>query len=180
MSPRRKYLRLDWSGQVGWRLLPKTEAEEQSLEFNDTKTHDIGLNGLSFLTDKPMGIGTQLELRICYNGDSSPLGCLAEVVWVRPLRVPEGKSGFSIGARFVNIPEETVHRFLMDVYRSLDRSLSSDCARIVRCSPAQRVGCPALREGKNCWQYPRTACCSRDRSLCADCPVSLGTLLLQM
>lgn len=180
MSPRRKYLRLDWSGQVGWRLLPRTEAEEQSLQFNHTKAHDIGLNGLSFLTDKPVGIGTQLQLRISHNGSSAPLDCLAEVVWVRPLPIAREKSSFSIGARFLDIPEETVHRLLMDIYRAVDHSLSSECARIVRCPPAQRVGCPAPRDGKNCWQYPRTACCSRDRSLCADCPVSLATLLLQM
>lgn len=179
MSPRRKYLRLDWSGKIEWRHLPKTEAEEQSLGFTITKSHDIGLNGLSFLTDKPVNIGTRIELKIYSDGNSSPVHSLAEVTWVGTLRAPQGKSNFSVGTRFLNIPDDSVHRLLMDIYRCLDSAHSWECGRSVRCSPAQRSRCPAPKDGKNCWQYPLTPCCSRDRSLCPDCPISLATLLIQ-
>ena len=179
MSPKRRYLRLDWGGRVVWRRVPKTEAEEQTLEFTVTETRDIGLNGLSFLADKPVGTGTRIELKVLPAGDSSPVVSLAEVTWVTPLREPEGEANFCIGTRFVHIPDGTIHRLVMDVYRSLDAVHSCECARSIRCSPAQRIICPAPKEGKNCWQYPQTPCCSRDRSRCLDCSISLATLLVE-
>lgn len=178
MSPRRKYLRLDWTGTVEWRQLPRTEVEEQSLEFTATKAQEIGLNGLSFLADKPLNAGTKIELKIFANGSSSPVLSLAEVTWARALKVPEGKANFAIGTRFLSIPDAGAHRLLMDIYRSRDAAHSWECARSVRCSPAQMASCPAPKDRKNCWQYPQTPCCSRDRSLCLDCSISLATLLV--
>jgi len=178
MLPKRRYLRVEWTGRVEWRPLPRTEAEEESLEFNVTNASDIGLNGLSFLSDKPLNSGTRIEVKVCPNGHTAPVFALAEVTWVAPLRRPEGRANYSVGARFLNIPDGSVHRLMMDIYRSVGSAHTWECAKSVRCSPAQKSRCPAPSEKKNCWQYSQTPCCSRDRSLCADCPISLATLLI--
>jgi len=177
MSPRRKYIRLDWPGTLEWRALPKTEVEEESVKFTTTKVQDIGLNGVCFLTEKPVAVGTRIELRIHADGNSVPLESVAQVVWVGGLRTPQGKSNFSVGSRFLNIPNESIQRLVMDISRSLEGAQSWECARAVRCSPAQIVRCPAPKDSRNCWQYVQTPCCSRDRSFCIDCPIALTTLL---
>jgi hypothetical protein len=66
----------------------------------------------------------------------------------------------------------------VDIYRHLQVAQSCECAKRLRCPPVQRMRCPAPKDNMNCWQYPLTPCCSRDRSLCVDCPVSLATLLM--
>jgi len=71
-------------------------------DFERVAARDISLSGLSFETDRPLGVGETLLVMV-QNPGGDPERLVTEVRWCRPA----DQNGFQVGVKIVALAEET-------------------------------------------------------------------------
>ena len=112
MEEKRKYVRLDASIKVSYRILKGPEVRHEALSRN------IGGGGIRFPVEERLKKDSLLELEIDLPNGAGPIEALGQVVWREELLTKgEGKKEhFDVGMKFVRINPSDRERLLKYVY----------------------------------------------------------------
>jgi c-di-GMP-binding flagellar brake protein YcgR len=71
------------------------------------ETQNLGVGGLMFYSDRPVEVGTSLEIRLFLTG--KPVDLTARVVWIKTrFDMENKKKDYAIGLEFVVIQQENI------------------------------------------------------------------------
>lgn len=169
-SVRRRHVRLTPDMTAEWSTLSAGEAGP----VQTSPVLDLSVGGLSVAHGEALPIGTYLRITLL-SAFAPPLSDLEGVVaHVDP--PANGRSGHSLGVRFVSPPQEELHALLFAAYEHIGQ-YTCVCAEVRHCGD-MRNACPAHAKNQNCWQVAVAPCCHwRSNKDCVRCPVSLLAFL---
>jgi c-di-GMP-binding flagellar brake protein YcgR len=95
MEERRKFVRLDTSVKIRYKVLQPTDN-------NDTNSRDLSAGGVKIEVKEPIRPNTVLWLEINLPSEADPLQAKGEVVWQEKIS-PAENSGYEMGIKFLEM-----------------------------------------------------------------------------
>ncbi|MEA3329075.1 MAG: PilZ domain-containing protein [Candidatus Omnitrophota bacterium] len=122
MEERRKFVRLDASIKISYRVLKKSELPSRVL------SRDISGGGIKFPVEEKLKKGAGLDLEIEIPDGQEPIKALGQVVWIKKstFRRSKGMNYFEIGVKFVEIKPFNRNRISKFVYQRIHRVIYDD------------------------------------------------------
>ena len=121
---RRKYIRLNATNEVNFRVRDKKTAEPFKAKTSGV-SKDISVEGICFSAEKQLESGTKLDLEIMLPSGSEPLILKGEVKWSRLLEAEaNAKAMFDTGVELLIIQESDENRYLRYVNQKMMERLS--------------------------------------------------------
>ena len=108
----RKFARLNLSCDIEFNIESVPKNRQQLIE--NTKTKDISVGGMCFITYTELPIGTILTLKFKLKPDTAPIALRGKIVWNEMFDIG-GQQGWDNGIQFLEIPDEykeSIHQFI--------------------------------------------------------------------
>ena len=96
MEERRKFVRLDTTVKIRYKVLQPTNSN------NDSNSRDISTGGVKIEVKEPIKPNTVLWLEINLPSEAGPLQAKGEVIWQEKISAAEN-SGYEMGIKFLEM-----------------------------------------------------------------------------
>ena len=128
MKEQRKFVRLNASIKITYRVLKKSEIPDSVLSRN------ISAGGISFSIEQRLRKSSKLDLKIEIPDGRNPIRALTEVVWIKAgnFRRGSGMNYFDVGTRFIEIAPFDRNRIHKFVYEQIHRSIYDELPEALR------------------------------------------------
>ena len=115
MEERRKFVRLDTRLEVAYTVLSTGGTTQPVL------SKDIAGGGMCFFADRPLAVGTRLQMVMKLPGREQPAHCTAEVIWSESYQMigkSEQEQAVEIGVKFIEIAPRDLEAIMHHVILS--------------------------------------------------------------
>lgn len=128
MEERRKYVRLDASIKVEYKVLKDAKAKREVISKN------ISGGGVCFSVKEGLKSKTILEMEIGIPDGAEPICAKGEVVWLQGLPISQEarRKYFEVGVKFIRIASLDRDRILNYVYNQIHRLIYDEVGKIIK------------------------------------------------
>jgi len=118
MDERRRYIRIDESLKISYRVVSPPDGWGNSTSMN------ISEGGISFPIDQRLLPGLILDLRVNLSGSMEPIEATGEVIWINNRTTAQFP--YVVGVKFVKIDLRGRDRIYYHIHRRIDEGKPSD------------------------------------------------------
>jgi len=115
MPERRKYIRLDTSVNIEYKIAGRTLPEKT------TKSRNISAGGVRIFLKEKLHVGNRLEMQFTLTPGSNPINVIGIVAWQNP---PDQNGEYDTGVQYANIENNDIHKITEYVLKCLGQKLS--------------------------------------------------------
>ena len=122
---KRKFVRFDVQTKVNVQIQSEQKGKVSSVKVSGI-SKNFSVEGASFISDRKLEPGSKLKLEIFLSQRSKPVHLKGQIMWSRPLNLPDGKEIYETGVKIATVEKSDEARFIKYVCDQMIQRLGQD------------------------------------------------------